>query len=328
MKSSEKHFFVTGYMGQGAKRMLADLEEQENVTLIPEEIDNKGVRFLYYRFMNRIGFRKETGIKKIFQHFFCLSRIKYDSQLDNYVIFMNSKFWTGYDINFVKMLKKKYPYLKLILYIVDPMKNSFEKVSSPELFQYFNLILSINQSDCEKYGFQHYPLIYSFKQDINQGNESNTDIYYLGSGSDRTEKLYTIAKLCQKEDAAYSFNVLQNSQEEKKYVKELCYLEKPMSYEKNTEYIQNSNCILELMHSTFDNPTQRYVEAVVYNKKLLSDNSAIKYFPFYNPAYMQVFKEVKEIDWEWVKRKEEVDYEYNGLFSPLKLMKFIEKYFE
>ena len=61
------HFYITGYVGEGAKRMLKELENAENVILIPEEIENRLIRFLYYRVMNMIGFRKETKIKKTFQ---------------------------------------------------------------------------------------------------------------------------------------------------------------------------------------------------------------------------------------------------------------------
>lgn len=39
-------------------------------------------------------------------------------------------------------------------------------------------------------------------------------------------------------------------------------------------------------------------------------------FEFYNTKYMQYFEKVDDIDWDWVKREEKINYEYNGDFSP------------
>ena len=39
-------------------------------------------------------------------------------------------------------------------------------------------------------------------------------------------------------------------------------------------------------------------------------------FEFYNAKYMQYFEKVDDIDWDWVKREEKINYEYNGDFSP------------
>lgn len=305
--------------------MMADLEQEQNIVLIPEEISIKLVRFFYYRVMGKIGFRKETWVKSLFQRFFCLSRFSYNVQEENYVLFLNSKFWTGYDERFLKRLKRKYPYLKFVLYIVDPMKNGFENIATEELLDQFDLILSINRRDCEKYGFEYYPLIYSFKEERNYETKTENDLYYLGSGSDRTGKLLTIIEQAKREKIKYSVCVLQNCQEEKAHTEEIEYLKQALSYEENVRRIRQSNCILELMHSNFDNPTQRYIEAIVYKKKLLSDNQNIKTFPFYASQYMQIFTNPEEIDWEWVKKEEDVNYQYDNCFSPIGLINFLKE---
>lgn len=320
----KKHFYITGYLGEGAKRMLRELEEEQNVTLIPEEIDNRILRFLYYRIMGKIGFQKESKVKAFFQKFFKLSNLKPDYGADNYFVFWNSKFWSGYDLNYIKIIRNMYPKVKLILYIVDPMKASFSKVCSEELLDQFNLVFSINKQDCEEYGFQYYPLVYSDVKKTQTNISSKYGLYYLGSGSDRTEKLYQVSRICEENEIRYSFNVLQKQEFEKLYSDKIHYMDQIMSYDENIEYVKSSNCLLELMHQDFDNPTQRYLEAVVYNKKLLTDNKKIIEFPFYDERYMHIIKEYDEIDAEWVKKVEEVNYNYDGYFSPRNMLSYIE----
>ena len=71
--------------------------------------------------------------------------------------------------------------------------------------------------------------------------------------------------------------------------------------------------------------TLRPYEAVVYNKKLLTNNKTILSFKYYNPRYMHYFEKIEDIDWNWVARKEKVNYEYEGDFSPIYLLQDISE---
>ena len=89
-----------------------------------------------------------------------------------------------------------------------------------------------------------------------------------------------------------------------------------LPYEENIAKILESNCILEIVREGFIGFTQRYYEAIVYNRKLLTNNAEIKELPYYDERYMQYFEKPEDIDWDWVKDPEEVDYCYQGDFSP------------
>ena len=67
----------------------------------------------------------------------------------------------------------------------------------------------------------------------------------------------------------------------------------------------------------------RYFEAIVYNKKLLTNNRHLEELPFYNSHFMRCFRDASEIDWNWVKKPEDIDYQYDGSFSPVYLKKFV-----
>lgn len=105
----------------------------------------------------------------------------------------------------------------------------------------------------------------------------------------------------------------------------------------NTDYIQYSevlkkevtaNCILDVVQEGQSGLTLRPYEAVVYNRKLLTNNESILEFEFYDERYMKFYSSVEDIDWEWVVRRERVEYGYDGSFSPSLLLQDIEKRIE
>lgn len=89
------------------------------------------------------------------------------------------------------------------------------------------------------------------------------------------------------------------------------------------EHVRNTNVILEVLQKGQHGPSLRYYEAVCCNKKLLTNNRGIRKLPFYNPKYMRVISSAKDIDPDWIKKKEPVDYRYAGEFSPVHLLEII-----
>ena len=100
---------------------------------------------------------------------------------------------------------------------------------------------------------------------------------------------------------------------------------KRIPYSEVVEKNKASNCILEIISSGQSGASLRYYEAVCYNKKLLTNNKNVVNLPFYNPDYIHVFEKPEDIDWDWVKERIQVDYHYDGRFSPTHLIdKIIE----
>ena len=91
-----------------------------------------------------------------------------------------------------------------------------------------------------------------------------------------------------------------------------------LPYDENVEKANRSNCILEIVREGFVGFTYRYYEAVVYNKKLLTNNADIRRMKYYDARYMQYFERIEDIDWEWVKDSADVNYHYQDDFSPEK----------
>ena len=98
-----------------------------------------------------------------------------------------------------------------------------------------------------------------------------------------------------------------------------------IEYSQILEEIQEYDCILEIVQPGQVGVTLRYYEAVVYNKKLITNNQFVKTLPFYDSRFMFVYDDIEDIDVEWIKSKVRVDYNYSNEFSPVKLIEDIKK---
>lgn len=85
------------------------------------------------------------------------------------------------------------------------------------------------------------------------------------------------------------------------------------------------NCILEVLQQDQAGSSLRYFEAVCYNKKLLTTNKDIVNYPFYDSRYMKVFTDLSDIDMQWVKKTENINYGYIDEFSPQHLLEEVKK---
>lgn len=322
----KKQFYVTGYVGEGAGQMLKDLQKVSSVRLIEKVIENRYMRFLFYR-LNKItnDFKHFGFLKKLFYPWFSLSGIPYDKQKDNYILFFNSGFCKELDLTFLDYFRKRNKDVKLILYIVDPMVG-FQSQEHMKVISRMDMVYCINRADCEHYGFHYYPLIYS-KSDNNIADEkyeTTFDLYYLGSGTDRDLQLRKIAEVCEEKKISTDFHVLNHSMREGKK-NGITYHRKPLTYKENIGYLLQANCLLEIMHENFDNPTQRYAEAVAYSKKLLTNNENVVTFDFYNPDYVKIFHSAEEINVDFIKKQQKIEYGYDNEFSPCRFLEQIEQ---
>lgn len=236
----------------------------------------------------------------------------------------------------LKKIKKKSG--RMVLLIVDSMHASswHIKIAKPRIFNFaWDLILSFDQNDCKEFGFQYLGKnYYSILADV-APSEINSDIYYVGRekrNCNRNQKVIEFQKLFAKNSIICNFNLIDSLINKGKYkdveVKGLTVSYSDIPYEKVVSDVKSSNCIFEIVQDGQAAQTIRYFEAVCYNKKLLTNNFNICNFPFYNSSFMKCFSTFDDIDLEWVRRKENIDYGYSNEFSPVKILDLINSNFE
>lgn len=303
-------FFVTGYWGPGMRMMLKNIRHREDVSCIDKDVNVKYLKKFFESCCKRKD--KVTGNlhwEKFWYSRYTLSKIKYKRNDNNYIILFNSALTKYYSPAYFRWLKRKNPNIKLILYIVDQIDRC---PRIPSFFSEFDVIYTIIDRDAKEYNLNYYPLLYSklpFSEDKTQ-----YDIYFCGTAVRRAEKLNSLHKKFKEQDINDMFYVAGASK-----VEACCEgieYNKALTYEENVAMVMKSNCLLEVMHTGVNAPTQRYLEALCYNKKLLTNNQYVCQYPYYNPEYIQVFSSIDDIDFAWISQKADVDYHYQGDYEP------------
>lgn len=236
------------------------------------------------------------------------------------------------NIDYLKSIKQK-KNLKFILLILDSLNahSVHLKYLDKKIYSdVWDLILSFDKFDCTKNGFQYLGYFYysSFNEII--PSKIKSDIYYIGAfkpGAKRELIISDIYDQCIKNNLIANITVVSNKRE-KNCNTNLKISKSTKKYLDVIAEIKSTNCILEVLQEGQKVQSIRYFEAVVYNKKLLSNNPNLKKLPFYDERYMKYFENVDDIDWRWVQKKEMIDYKYNNEFSPIHMIEMIEKYFE
>ena len=245
-----------------------------------------------------------------------------DTNVEYYVVFMAPAIFPM-DPSYLLELQKKYK-VHYILYFADHVASYWSAYALKCLSVLkFDYIFTFDNDDAVKYNYIHYIFPYKMPLD-NICKEVNYDLYFIGGNKNRLNNLHRLYGFLKSRGVLMNFRIVDVSTKEQKYKSEIKYNER-IKYPEVVEEVKKSNCILDIPTEGQSGVSIRYYEAVCYNKKLLTKNKNIVNMPFYDPRYMKVFENPEDIDIEWVKRREEIDYHYDGCFSPTH---FIDKIIE
>lgn len=222
-----------------------------------------------------------------------------------------------------------------ILYLIDSLDASSPKIQyckyKINLFKW-DYIFTFDTSDARNYGYRYLGFNYYSKHSIPSISKPLNDIYFVGGlKGNRTKLIYQTYNHLTNNDFKADFNVMKYSKkiedDNLKNIEGIKYIINGwMSYHSVLAGIANSKCLIEILQEGQHGPSLRYFEAVCYNKKLLTNNPLIINYPYYNSKYMKIFKNINDIDLEWLRKDDEIiDYNYKGDFSPINLITFINK---
>lgn len=231
---------------------------------------------------------------------------------------------------------------KNVLLLLDSLKAHSAHIEQVESYIFdikWDKVFCFDVEDCKEYGFDYLGFAYYSAKPL-ESKAVTYDLYYIGRNKvndGRMEQINRLDKLLTEENVNGYISILEggfwnrrnpffHSMHNNKD-SNITKINKPASYDQVLNDVMQSNCILELLQNGQQQQSARYFEAICYNKKLLTNNPNISSLPYYNPEYMKYFATVEDIDWDWVKRKESVEYHYKGDFSPLRMIEQIDKSF-
>lgn len=236
-----------------------------------------------------------------------------------FIFFSN---WVRYDrkIGLIDYLRSRFPQSKYVWFLQDLYK--FVPYSTKQ----FDLVLSFDQGDVEKYNFIYHPLVFSnYYGDIVPMPES--DVYFLGKAKNRLHEIFRAYELMKEEGLNVDMNIVDVPKKEQIYTNDIHYIE-GLTYYENLQHLLHSKCALEIMQQGGKGFTIRYHEVIAMSKKLITNNPMVCNTSYFDKGYISHYDKPELMDRSFLRRissGEKVDYGYNNNFSPIELIKFVDK---
>ena len=306
--------------------LFADLEECNNAILHYVEPKNMGglLSFMRRLYLSRriLRWRADRPIP--------LQYIWYDygknvSLEDVKAILVGNACVDKVNMNYLLQCKSMgIPVYLLILDSVDSESLTVIWNKSIYFSKVWSQVFSFDPEDAKKYGFIYRGFCYYSKNKLFPTEYSKDyDVYFTGNTKGcRADMINGSYNYMTQNGCRCLFDVqLQHKKQTK--CEGINYIKKWISYQEVLIRLSQSKCILEVIQKNQSGPSLRYFEAIFYNKKLLTNNKNIVSYPYYNPKWMRVIEKPEEIDLEWVRNNDDVDYHYNGEFSPTNFINYL-----
>lgn len=161
-------------------------------------------------------------------------------------------------------------------------------------------VWSFDKEDCKEFGFHYNHQFYPFEILSNGNNYDNKyDLLFIGYNKGRRDRLLKLnqewldeglqSKIIIREWSKYGLFHLSYHFGGAK----ITYRETP--YSKVIKLIKKSKCLVDIVKDNQAGLTVRTIEAIAFNKKLVTNNSFVKTMDFYHPNNVYIIGEERNI---------------------------------
>jgi hypothetical protein len=197
--------------------------------------------------------------------------------------------------------------------------------SEQDIYDLFDFQFSYDIGDSRKYNMIHFDEIESKTEITLSRDYPLFDVFFAGAAKDRLPFLIKIYDYLEKNGIAPFFYITNVNKEDQIVRTGITYSELNMKYSEMLYKTVNARVVLEVNQGCVDGFTSRFLEAVLYNKKLLTNNVAVKNNEYFNEEYINIFSNPEDINVDFILQDKEVDYHYKNEFSPVHLINLIDK---
>lgn len=184
----------------------------------------------------------------------------------------------------------------------------------------FDLLFSWDTENVKKYKVDYYPnLIYS-KVDVRQ-NAEECDVFYCGEDGGRLQLLENVYKQLTAMGLKCDFYCAR-TEHAGEIINGIKHIT-PMPYTQYLSHIKKCKIILEIIKKGNSSHSLRVCEAVVYDKKLITNNPLVKDLPVYDSKQFFVFDNNLVFDESFLKSELSISNSYHDFFSPIRFIEYI-----
>jgi len=171
-------------------------------------------------------------------------------------------------------IRKQKKDIRIIYWYWNPVNNK----SLPSLIKDDETELwSFDKADCEKYNM-HKNIQYYYGANDVQDDEPEYDVYFVGHDKGRRDQIESIRQQLERDGVSYKFDIIKES-------------EPNIPYYKVRDNIRKSKAILEINQAGQEGYTLRALEALFFQKKLITSNESIQKEDFYRKDNIYIISE-------------------------------------
>lgn len=318
------NFVIFGYSWDLYKISYSDVIGSENVRYIPnyEPTNNKLLNLL---FKTHFSEKINKIVKLPFKNWWYKSYFKNDFNTERPLCF----FFFGRQLvlqkyGYVDFLKSKYPNAKFVCFFQDLIAQH-DVNNIPYLKTVFDLLISFDHKEANQYNIEYFSLVNSKATYDLSSPIHESDIFFVGAAKNRYDQIIAAYELLKAKKLKCDFHIVGVKKKHQKYRDEIHYIN-DMSYLENLKHIVKTKCILEIMQKNGHGFTQRMMDAIVYDKKIITNNQQVSTASFYNPSNILVFKDLVDLDREtsfFENFDRTANHNYKDEISPRKLLELV-----
>ena len=287
----------------------------------PIDSDNRLLTFLYkVHFSGLLNRKFEMPFKSIWNPLMFRNTFK-DGRPICFVFFIRRCYLLKYGL--MEHLKKLYPDAKFVCHYQDLVAHCND-VKVEDIKAKFDLVLSFDQQDAKEYGLEYYPLVYSDYKVPENPAIKKSDIYFVGKAKDRLDDIIGAFERLSEAGLKCDFHITGVPEDKRRLQDKIRYCDK-MPYIENLQRIKATDCLLEVMQKGGHGYTLRACEAIMFDRKLITNNPEVKTAPFYSAEAISVFDSAEDMDIEFVKAAAPFDYNYKDRLSPAHMLQYCGK---
>lgn len=307
------------------KTMMYDIQNWDNVEFLDKHYTTHSEKMTYKILLNPrlrklVGYKYETLLLNCFSLYKSVMSVAKNYEKVIVLFFSASLRSASYTSQLLLKLKKMTPNLRLACFYVDTVEEPVSRCANE--IRKDNGVFDRVYSSIESFDWcKEWNTPYSRMSCERVANEY--DLYFCGNNKGRIDFMISLANKLRENGLTIhldirpeGFNIPEENIDQFFIIDDQHVLD----YSEVVERTCKANCILDLVQKGQKGVSLRFYEAVVYNKKLLTNNPTIYEFPYYDARYMKYFDKIEDVDFAWLQNNMEVNFGYKNEFSIKRLL--------
>lgn len=176
-----------------------------------------------------------------------------------------------WSFSILKYIRKKNPTCKLIFWYWNKVNHMV-----PDSIRKCCEVWSFDEEDCLKYNMKKNTQFYIPAKET-EISRIEQDVYFIGKEKNRLRDILDVVQQLKEKNIDVKCEILSNNLS----VPENLRIDAPRTYNEIIEEIKKSKCILDIGITEQSGITLRVLEALFYQKKLITNNINVLKLPFY-----------------------------------------------